>query len=252
MRPVDLAREFMVSTNTLRSYEARGLVPPAARSPKGYRMYTEEHRAYVHCLRAMAPGFGMDVTREVLGALQAGDLDTALWTVGEAQAALHSEQRLASFTAEQLAAEEAPEAASGSGPVTIGELSAEAGVPRSALRYWEKEGLLSPSREEGSRYRQYSRTDLRKVLLMRTLRTVGYSEETVRLRQAVRELDASDAGEARRLALDVWQHLNATHRLQLKGMHFLYSLCRQLNLIDHDVPITVPSCDTSDHNGTGL
>ncbi|AEI45705.1 MerR family transcriptional regulator [Paenibacillus mucilaginosus] len=236
MRPVDLARELKLSTNTLRGYEARGLVPPAVRSPKGYRMYTEVHRAYFHCLRAMAPGFGMEVTSEVLRALQAGDVDAALWAAGRAQAALHREQLLAAETAERFASEaEAGDTQGGEHagePVGIGELSGETGVPRSALRYWEKEGLVSSLRDEENGYRKYGRSELRKVLLMRLLRSAVYSEEAVQWKEAVKRLDPDDTEEAHRLALQALHYWNALARLQLKGLHSLYSLCRQLELLE--------------------
>ncbi|MDI5939587.1 MerR family DNA-binding transcriptional regulator, partial [Micromonospora sp. DH15] len=41
--PTDLAREHGISTQTVRNYERDGVLPPARRTPSGYRAYTAEH-----------------------------------------------------------------------------------------------------------------------------------------------------------------------------------------------------------------
>ena len=61
MRPIDIARQLNISTTTLRGYEERGLVPPAARSAAGYRFYTEKHLAYFICVREMLAAFGLSL-----------------------------------------------------------------------------------------------------------------------------------------------------------------------------------------------
>ena len=53
MRPVDLAREHGLSAQAIRNYEDAGALPPAGRSPSGYRRYTALHaqavRAFLDC-----------------------------------------------------------------------------------------------------------------------------------------------------------------------------------------------------------
>jgi DNA-binding transcriptional MerR regulator len=56
-----LARRADVSTDTLRLYERKGLIPPARRSPNGYREYAPEACARVRLVRqAVAIGFTLD------------------------------------------------------------------------------------------------------------------------------------------------------------------------------------------------
>lgn len=50
----------------------------------------------------------------------------------------------------------------------IGELSARSGVTVRLLRYYEKQGLVRPSRQ-GNGYRTYTEDDVRLVRLIRTL-----------------------------------------------------------------------------------
>ncbi|WP_037667436.1 MerR family DNA-binding transcriptional regulator, partial [Streptomyces afghaniensis] len=45
LRPVDLARLAGVSTQQIRNYEDAGVLPPAARTESGYRVFTDIHRS---------------------------------------------------------------------------------------------------------------------------------------------------------------------------------------------------------------
>jgi DNA-binding transcriptional MerR regulator len=61
IRAGELARQAGVSTDTLRLYERKGLLPPARRSPNGYREYAPEACARVRLVRqAVALGFTLD------------------------------------------------------------------------------------------------------------------------------------------------------------------------------------------------
>lgn len=46
------------------------------------------------------------------------------------------------------------------------------GIPRATIRFYEKEGLISPQREENG-YRDYSQDDLQKVKKIIVLRKIG-------------------------------------------------------------------------------
>lgn len=56
--------------------------------------------------------------------------------------------------------------------LTIGELSERSGVPASALRFYEREGLIGSRRTAGNQ-RRYHRTTLRRVAFIRASQTVG-------------------------------------------------------------------------------
>jgi DNA-binding transcriptional MerR regulator len=61
LRSTALARMAGVSPDTLRHYETKGLLLPAARSPNGYREYPAEALARVRLVRrAVALGFTLD------------------------------------------------------------------------------------------------------------------------------------------------------------------------------------------------
>jgi DNA-binding transcriptional MerR regulator len=61
LSPRDVARLTGVSTDTLRHYEARGVLPAPSRSPAGYRRYPPETVSRVQLIqRALRIGFSID------------------------------------------------------------------------------------------------------------------------------------------------------------------------------------------------
>lgn len=64
----------------------------------------------------------------------------------------------------------------------IRELEARAGMERASIRYYEREGLLCPARQENG-YRDYSEADLNELLRIRLLRQLGLSVEAIRALQ---------------------------------------------------------------------
>src|SRR5690348_14605082 len=63
--------------------------------------------------------------------------------------------------------------------LTIGEVAARSGFPASALRYYEREGLLRTTRTSGGQ-RRYERSVLRRLAFIRAARTIGVGLEEVR------------------------------------------------------------------------
>ncbi len=63
--------------------------------------------------------------------------------------------------------------------LTIGELAARSGVATSALRYYEKQGLIRAGRTGGNQ-RRYPRSELRRVAFVRVAQRVGLSLEEIR------------------------------------------------------------------------
>lgn len=67
--------------------------------------------------------------------------------------------------------------------MTIGELEALLDMPRASIRFYEKEGLLSPERLANG-YRDYSEADLAELRRIKLLRQLGVGLETIRAQQA--------------------------------------------------------------------
>ena len=63
--------------------------------------------------------------------------------------------------------------------LTIGDFAARSGVAPSALRYYEREGLIRSSRTSGNQGR-YQRTELRRVAFIKVAQQVGVSLDEIR------------------------------------------------------------------------
>jgi MerR family redox-sensitive transcriptional activator SoxR len=63
--------------------------------------------------------------------------------------------------------------------LTIGEVERRSGLPQSALRYYEREGLLRTTRTSGGQ-RRYERAVLRRLAFIRAARTIGVGLDEVR------------------------------------------------------------------------
>jgi MerR family transcriptional regulator, redox-sensitive transcriptional activator SoxR len=69
--------------------------------------------------------------------------------------------------------------------LTIGDMAARSGVAQSALRFYEREGLISSTRTGGNQ-RRYERHELRRVAFIRIAQQVGVSLDEIR--EALAEL----------------------------------------------------------------
>ncbi len=111
----ELARSAGLRVDTIRFYQARGLLPPPRRVGRR-AVYSAAHLARLRRIRRLqAAGLPLDVIRRMLGKRQSGG-----------------------------ALVRAVRAARGSRALTRAELAAEAGVPEPLLRAVEETGILDP------------------------------------------------------------------------------------------------------------
>ena len=75
--------------------------------------------------------------------------------------------------------------------MNIKEVERRSGLPRSGIRYYESEGLLSPVRLENG-YRDYSQADLDTLLKIKRLRELGLTLAEIRAVQSG-QMQLSDA-----------------------------------------------------------
>jgi len=228
VKPIDISRKLNISTSALRHYESWGIVPKAERRENGYRMYTDEHVAYFECIRAMQAGFGMEVVRTIMPLIMQKNEREALWIVNGVQVSLHNEKQQAELALQALEKEEQKELSTRYHKkwYTIGETAKTIDVPSSTLRHWEKEGLITPERSFESGYRMYSPSDLRKLLIIRTLQSSVYSLETVR--EAMEEVDQHNSKNAIKVLKDSLIHMDNLIKERLRGFYYLYQLLEKV------------------------
>lgn len=64
--------------------------------------------------------------------------------------------------------------------MTIKEVEKETGLARSNIRFYEKEQLIAPTKNEMNGYREYTETDVKDIKKIAYLRTLGLSIEQIR------------------------------------------------------------------------
>jgi DNA-binding transcriptional MerR regulator len=83
--------------------------------------------------------------------------------------------------------------------ITIGELSAQSGVPTSTIRYYEREGLLRAEGRNASNYRVYTSNSLDRLHFIKTGQQSGLSLADLRILLEFRDGDRSACGEVREI-----------------------------------------------------
>jgi DNA-binding transcriptional MerR regulator len=176
LRPVDLARGHGLSTQAVRNYEAAGILPPAGRTPHGYRTYTPRHASALRAFLALAAGHGHRTATAILQAVNRDASDDALRLVDESHARLLDDRR--TLQAVEAAVRDLEPVPPERGDTFIGPLARRLGIRPATLRTWERAGVVRPRRDPRTGYRVYGPADVRDVLLAHQLRRGGH-----RLRQ---------------------------------------------------------------------
>ncbi|WP_190139933.1 TioE family transcriptional regulator [Streptomyces longispororuber] len=237
LRPVDLARAHGLSTQAVRNYEEAGILPAAARTPHGYRVYTPLHGAALRAFVALVPGHGHRCAASVMRAVNRGAADEAFRLVDESHAQLLDDRRTlravesafrdlepgtvrASGRAHASAARDrfggGVVAEPGPGGTFIGPLADALGVRPATLRKWERAGLVCPRRDPRTGYRLYEEADVRDARLVHQLRRGGYLLEQIA--PLVAQVRAAGGLEPLQGALSDWHgRLAARGRAMLTG-----------------------------------
>ncbi|OZM74362.1 MerR family transcriptional regulator [Amycolatopsis antarctica] len=183
LRPIDLARAAGISVQQVRNYADAGLLPPAPRSPSGYRRFDARHRDALLTYRALARGYGPATARAIMWAVHDGDVSRALTIVDEGHALLHRQREdlaAAAGALEAVAEQVPPSRETPRTGLRIGEVASLLRLRASALRVWEDAGLLTPRREHGTKYRSYGPADVRDARMIAILRQSHYPLAQIR------------------------------------------------------------------------
>lgn len=221
LRPTDLASEHGISTQAVRNYERDGFIPPAERTPSGYRMYTELHAAALRAYLALIPAHGYESAGRIMTALHDDDLDDALLVIDRGHGQLLRDR--ATLDAVRKAVDhlttESDEAPTESTETrTIGELAHRLRVTPATLRNWEEAGILVPTRDPAD-YRVYRAADIRDAELAHLLRRGGYPLD--RIAAVVAQIRTAGDTETLSRALTDWQR-----RLTAQGRAMLTAATR--------------------------
>ncbi|HEV7931682.1 MAG TPA: MerR family DNA-binding transcriptional regulator [Actinomadura sp.] len=213
LRPIDLAREHGLSTQAVRNYEEAGILPPAERSPHGYRVYAPRHAAALRTFLALIPAHGHATAGAIMRALNGGAVEEALRLIDESHAQLAGDRRTLEAV-ERALRDLAPPRELEPGVTFIGPLARRLDIRPATLRKWERAGLIVPRRDPRTGYRVYTSADVRDVLLAHQLRRGGHGlEQIARVLERVR---AAGGPEPLQATLREWRD-----RLTARGLAML-------------------------------
>jgi DNA-binding transcriptional MerR regulator len=220
LRPADLARERGISTQAVRNYERDGFLPPAARTPSGYRVYTEVHASALRAFLSLVTAYGHATAGGIMHAVHADDVERALTLVGRGHEQLLRDRETLNTVRKaigHLTAGPAPEPATTAW--SIGELAHHLGVTAATVRAWERAGILVPARDRATGYRVYQAADIRDAELAHLLRRGGYP--LAHIATVVEQVRTAGGTESLAAALETWQA-----RLTARGLAMLDAAAR--------------------------
>src|SRR5690606_14823256 len=170
------------SVQQIRNLERDGVLPPADRTPAGYRRYRRVHLRCALAYRELARGVGPVAAKAILRAVHREPAERVLAMLDAAHAGLDRERRELRSAREAVAAirsEPITEVRAGDA-MTVAELAAALGVRPSTLRHWDAEGLVLPDRVPPGGARRYTPAQARDARIVQQLRAAGYRIETLR------------------------------------------------------------------------
>ncbi|GGS66627.1 MerR family transcriptional regulator [Nonomuraea spiralis] len=213
LRPIDLAREHGLSTQAVRNYEDAEILPPAGRSPHGYRVYSPRHAAALRTFLALLPAHGHATAGAIMRAVNGGATEEALRLIDDGHAQLAGDRHTLEAVEEALR-DLAPPSEPAPGVTFIGPLARRLRIKPATLRKWERAGITVPRRDPRTGYRVYTSADVRDVLLAHQLRRGGYGLE--RIRQVLEQVRAAGGPEPLQATLQEWHD-----RLTARGLAML-------------------------------
>lgn len=194
-----IARTVGCSLTTVRLYEQWGLIPPARRSPAGYRLFEPFHLDQMKLAWGLMhwpyPG-GKAAVEELVRAAARGELDEANARAAAYLGRIRAEiahVHAAIDALERLARGERPAALPA--PLSMRQVWTLLDLTRDELRSWERNNLLRVARDPRSGYRLYGAEQIARLRVIRMLRRAGFGLLSVL--QALNRLDAGQLEAAR-------------------------------------------------------
>ncbi len=179
-KTIELARVNGIHPNTVRLYEKFGFIPKPDRQPNGYRLFTDLHMEQIKLIRM---AFAVEVLQNglrqkaiaIIKASAGEDFAEAIRIAEAYRCQIREEQQQAEEAVRlvgELLADHKP--AEPDKDLTRQETAKLLNITMDALRNWEMNGLLTVKRKQNG-YRIYSGEDLRRLKIIRALRSANYS-----------------------------------------------------------------------------
>ncbi|WHX47024.1 MerR family DNA-binding transcriptional regulator [Paenibacillus woosongensis] len=227
--PKQIAKQLNVSTTTLRRYEEQGLIPDVPRTASNRRCYTPIHRQAFITIRTLLKGYEIPVVYNSMRKMKQGHAEEALWSINQQLHDIQVEkQRVESIlTMIKHADFSKYRNYKITDAMTIGEVAEIAGVNPSAIRHWEKEGLIRSIRNLHNGYRVFTPRELRKIIVISSLRKTVYFIENIK--QLLDDLDTKNLASVEKSFELAMRKLNQQLIFQYQGIAEMMIYLQMMN-----------------------
>lgn len=196
LRTAQVSRASGYSAQQVRDLERLGVIPPASRASNRYRSYAPVHVHALRAYRALAAAIGPVEARAMLSRLWELSITEAAALISAVHVRLATERERLLRAQDALRAIQADTVSPAAEPddaMTITELASALGVRTSTLRFWEKEGLVTPQRVTSLQVRLYDPGSIRALRIVAALRGAGYRIPVIReMLTSLDDLEARD------------------------------------------------------------
>lgn len=156
-----ISRAAGLSAQTVRNYEAQGVIAVSRRTPSGYRLYDQGHLDQLLAFTTLARAIGHQGATAIMTAVTDGRANDALEALDQA----HAQLAVGRDTVRELgavlraASRLDPPHTTPAATYTVGELARHVGVTPATLRGWEAANIMRPRRHPNG-HREYTRGDV--------------------------------------------------------------------------------------------
>jgi DNA-binding transcriptional MerR regulator len=180
----------------------------------------------------MLAAFRLEHIAEILKRVMAGEIDYALWMMTQSQVKLYQEKLVAEKSIQSLLGVFISHEITEKSSLTIRDVSDQTGLPVTTIRYWEKTGLINPTRNKENNYRLYQKDDVRHILTIYAIKlsveSKGNRYSINRLKELLQGFDYNDKDKIKSTTTEIRTYLGAINRNQIRGISALYHLCTQV------------------------
>ena len=121
---------------------------------------------------------------------------------------------------------------------TIGKLALATDVTSDAIRYYEKEGLLTPTPKTGAGYRLYNEDAVRRLRFIKQAQHCGFSLSEIRELLTLKNSNAACCKDVRSVAID--KKLQLAHKI--KALQIMSQALTELITICNDEAKPLDEC----------
>ena len=121
---------------------------------------------------------------------------------------------------------------------TIGKLALATDVTSDAIRYYEKEGLLTPTTKTGAGYRLYNEDAVRRLRFIKQAQQCGFSLSEIRELLTLKNSNAACCKDVRSVAID--KKLQLAHKI--KALQIMSQALTELITICNDEAKPLDEC----------